>query len=72
MTVEERAELLTADVFSLDEPWRSRFLDLIANMATHWRGSAQQPTREEVAAWLGANPALCQQVKLLVGAWRGT
>lgn len=60
---------LTDDLFSLEEPWRSRFLTLVASRAT-WRSEvAQQPTPEEVAAWFTANPALCRWTSVLLRTW---
>lgn len=64
------AEALATDLFSLDEPWRSRFLDLVANMATRWKWNGHQPTREEIVAWLGRNPALYREIRLLLRAWQ--
>ena len=68
MTTE--AEALAKDLFSLEEPWRSRFLDLVANMATRWKGNGHQPTREEIVAWLGGNPALYREIRVLLRAWQ--
>jgi len=65
-----RVELLTDALFSLDEPWRGRFLDLVAKQATRWKWDGQQPGREEIAAWLGTNPGLYQEVTLLLNAWQ--
>ena len=69
--VEERVKLLTEALFSLDEPWRARFLDLVAKQATRWKWDGRQPEREEVTAWLGASPGLYQEVTLLLNAWQG-
>ncbi|MDY6876760.1 MAG: hypothetical protein SWK90_11245 [Chloroflexota bacterium] len=69
--MEERINALTEALFSLDEPWRGRFLDLVAKQATRWRWDGRQPGREEIAAWLGASPGLYQEVTLLLNAWQG-
>jgi hypothetical protein len=65
-----RIELLTEDLFSLDEPWRSRFLELVANEATGWGWEGQPPTREEIAIWL-SNGELHQKVTQILNAWQG-
>ncbi len=64
-----RIELLTKDLFSLDEPWRSRFLELVANEATGWEWEGQPPTREEVALWL-SDGDLHQRVTRILNAWQ--
>ena len=64
-----RAEPLADALFSLDEPWRGRFLFLVANLATNWAWGGRRPTWEEVAAWLGGDLGLCQYVRLLLDAW---
>jgi len=66
--VEERVKALTEALFSLDEPWRGRFLDLVAKQATRWKWDGRQPEREEVTAWLGASPGLYQEMTLLLSA----
>ena len=61
---------LTDDLFSLEVPWRSRFLTLVASRAT-WRAEeVQQPTPEEVAAWLANNPALHKWTSVLLRMWQ--
>lgn len=64
------AESLAGNLFSLEEPWQARFLDLVANLATSWAWSGQRPTQDEVTAWLAADLSLYQQVKRLLDAWR--
>lgn len=63
-------DLLTAALYSLAEPWRSRFLAWIAGYATRCRWGGRQPTQAEVANWLGTCPALCEQVRLMLAAWQ--
>lgn len=62
---------LTEDLFSLDEPWRGRFLNLVASRATMKTGDRRQPTPEEVAAWFEANPFLRRSISLLLYTWQG-
>lgn len=62
---------LTEDLFSLDEPWRGRFLRLVATRATMWAECGQQPTPEEVAAWFEADPSLRRRISLLLYLWQG-
>jgi hypothetical protein len=66
---EGKAESLAKDLFSLDEPWRERFLDLVANLATHCAWDEGQPTWEDVTGWLGTHPTLYQRVRLLLSLW---
>jgi len=68
--MENRVESLVEAIFSLKEPWRGRFLILGADQATNGAWNGTQPGREEMMAWLGADPVLYQQVKLLLNAWR--
>nr|HID12944.1 hypothetical protein [Anaerolineae bacterium] len=68
--VGERVMSLTEALFSLEEPWRGRFLTLVANRATSGTWNSRQPTREEVAAWLEADLDLCREVTLLLNAWQ--
>jgi hypothetical protein len=70
VVIKGRARLLTEALFSLEEPWQSRFLNLVANLATKWSWDGQQPTREEIAGWLNADSDLYQEIKLLLDAWR--
>jgi hypothetical protein len=60
---------LTDDLFALEEPWRSRFLALVASRATWQTDLAKQPTPEEVAAWLSSNPALYRWTSVLLHSW---
>jgi hypothetical protein len=62
---------LAEALFSLEEPWQSRFLNLVANLATKWSWNGQRPTREEITGWLNVDPELYQHVELLLDTWRG-
>jgi len=64
-----RIEVLTDDRFSMDEPWRSRFLELVANEATGWRWEGRPPTREEVAIWLN-DGELHRKITQILNAWQ--
>jgi len=65
-----KAKSLTDTLFSLEEPWRGRFLDLVANLATSWAWDGQRPTRKEMAAWLSADLELYREVKQLLETWQ--
>lgn len=62
---------LVEDLFSLDEPWRDRFLNLVATRATMRAEYRRQPTPEEVSAWFRANPFLRRRISMLLYAWQG-
>lgn len=64
-------ESLTDALFSLDEPWRSRFLTLVATRATRWAWDEQSPTHDQVAVWLG-DRSLFREVSLLLDTWNGS
>ena len=58
-------------LLALDEPWRSRFLHLVANEATGWRWNGRgEPTREELERWL-EDLKLRLRVVSLLRAWTG-
>ena len=65
-----KAKSLTEALFSLEEPWRGRFLDLVANLATSWTWDGQRPTRKEVTTWLSADLELYREIKQLLEAWQ--
>jgi len=67
----EGVESLVEALFSMDEPWKSRFLGLVANWATGGLWNGRRPRREEVRAWLQADVGLYREVRLMVRAWRG-
>ena len=60
---------LAENLFSLEEPWRGRFLILVAQQATRWTWDGQPPTRDEVATWLG-DGNLHQVVTQLLNTWQ--
>lgn len=61
-----RAESLAARLFALEEPWRSRFLELIAAHAEI--SSPADLTEDVVADWL-RNQSLYKQVRLMLRTW---
>lgn len=61
---------LTEDLYSLEEPWRTRFLVLIANHATDQQWDGQVPDRSEVVAWLEEDAALQRRIALMLETWR--
>ena len=65
---EQQIEMLTDTLFSLDEPWRSRFLALVARTAIgdSWNGSP--PKRAQIATWL-RDLRLYRDVTQLLEAW---
>ncbi len=71
MTSQCPAEHLTEALFCQEEPWRSRFLTLVAHYANGQAEDGGLPTREEVIAWLGKRPCLCSWVAQLLMTWHG-
>jgi hypothetical protein len=65
-------EILIEDLYSLSEPWRGRFLDLVAHLATGDGCGERAPEREQLVNWLWADPRLCREVKLLLDSWPGS
>ena len=63
-------DLLTEGLFSLDEPWRRRFLALLAERARGWAQGEQPPTRAQVAAWLD-DLDIYLEFSQMLDVWRG-
>lgn len=63
-------KLLAQFLFSLEEPWQSRFLDVVLDMASNETQTKPLPTRNEIAAWLDASPGLYQDVRYMLDSWR--
>ena len=57
-------------MYSMKEPWLTRFLELMAALANDDNANGRRPTRREVEDWLTANPALRREVSQLLYAWR--
>jgi hypothetical protein len=66
-----QAEELAHTILDLDEPWRSRFLSLVASLATggNWNG-VEEPGQETLARWLRMDLDLRRRMTLMVSAWR--
>jgi hypothetical protein len=64
-----RSESLAEALFSMEEPWQSRFLILVAEMATNWTWNGRVPSRGEIAAWL-SDPGVRREVTLMLRAWQ--
>jgi hypothetical protein len=62
-----RAVSVTERVYALDEPWRSRFLQLIASHA-QLRRTETPPTRADVLVWL-SDEHLNEQIRLMLHTW---
>jgi hypothetical protein len=66
-----RASILAERIFSLEEPWRSRFLNLIVDRAALSTVDGGVPNQMTVQVWL-QDPKLYNQVCHLLGAWTHT
>ena len=53
-------------IYSLDEPWRTRFIDLITQRVP--ATITTTPSQEEIAGWL-QNRLLYRDMRMLVRAW---
>ena len=62
-----QAVVVANRVYALDEPWRSRFLKLIASYALIAEANAT-PSRAEVLTWLG-DEQLNEQIRLMLHTW---
>ena len=67
----ETAESLADALFSLAEPWRSRFLTFLAQRATRWAWDGRPPSRQQVAGWLG-DTSLYEVMALMLYRWAGS
>ena len=62
-------EMLADALFSLDEPWRGRFLILVADMATAGNWHGRQPRQEQVVAWFWDDIGLYKYMSLMLNSW---
>lgn len=62
--------LTTQAIFSLEEPWRSRFLVWVADRAGRQITDTRTPTPEQVTTWLDEHN-LSQKVQALLAVWTG-
>ena len=63
----QRAASVAEHVYALSEPWRGRFLDLIARSACDDR-AGDQPSEEQVLVWL-CDEELNEQIRLMLRSW---
>jgi hypothetical protein len=66
----DTADSLAEALFSLAEPWRSRFLAFLAERATRWAWDGGTPSRQQVAVWLG-DSSLYEVMALMLCRWAG-
>ena len=62
---------LAEDLFHLPDPWRDRFLTLIAIRAVGCVNEGRPPTQEDVTKWL-ADLNLYREVMLMLSSWQQT
>jgi hypothetical protein len=62
---------LTQALLSLDEPWRGRFLALLAQRANERGRTAHYPSRENIAQWL-RDADIYREFVVLLDEWQGT
>lgn len=67
----KHAQAMTHELFSLQEPWRERFLVVVAGMAQGNGPAATIPSRDQVQQWLTQDADLCHDVACLVRSWSG-
>ncbi len=64
----QHALVLTDRVLALDEPWRSRFVELIAAQARSSMADDCSPSRAKLADWL-TDRRIYRLVRLMVRTW---
>jgi hypothetical protein len=62
---------LIEEIYALEEPWRTRFLVLIAELATGRQWRDRPPSRSTMEAWLTEHAWLQNQVSQMLEAWVG-
>ena len=60
---------LAENLFCLPDPWRDRFLTLVAARAVGHVDEGGLPTQEEVTTWL-ADLNLYREVTLMLSSWQ--
>ena len=60
---------LAESLFRLPDPWRHRFLTLVADRAVGRVNDGRPPTQEEVTSWL-ADLNLYREVTLMLSSWQ--
>lgn len=64
-----QAEVTSQQIFALAEPWRSRFLQLLANWSADTPESDEvSPSPYQVKRWL-SDPQLCSKIMALLRTW---
>jgi len=63
------ANVLAENLFSLEEPWRGRFLTFVAQRANGGQVESS-PSQEQVETWLGSG-GLRLAVSWLLDLWHG-
>ena len=63
----ERAATVADVILSLAEPWRTRFVTLVARYAGV-EGSAEPPSREDMVVWL-QDEDLYDKIRLMLRTW---
>lgn len=63
-----RGTYLADQILALDEPWRRRFVALIARRAERAVMSTEISSRTQLALWL-ADPSLARVIRLMLRAW---
>lgn len=61
---------ITDSLFTLEEPWRERFLAFVARQAKGHTWSGPSPSRDQVTSWLGRD-GLRDTVTMMLGEWHG-
>ena len=68
-TAEFRRGYLLADrIYELHEPWRTRFIELIAQRVDATMLSGRLPSRTQIAVWL-SDQGLARLIGLMLRAW---
>jgi hypothetical protein len=60
---------LAEELDALEEPWRTRFLVLIAELATGRQWRDQTPSRSTTQTWLMEHVWLQRQISQMLEAW---
>lgn len=70
IVIQSKVESLVEQLFSLEEPWRTRFLALVRNWATGNSQGDWIPQPQQVTSWLLEDAILCRDIAALLYAWR--
>ena len=63
------AESLSSIIYSMEEPWRGRFLVLVTKLATRQASGDLSPCEQEVANWQSADHHLRRMVGKMLYTW---